>query len=123
MPQCDEAGEAGETGGGLRWDGRVSAGNLLTAVSIVVLVTVWGVRLEGRLNTEMAMRQDLAQEVTQSVQAVENQLAANDAHQQETDTDLKGWLSRIDQRLQRLVSVALRSKDVGAGNPMGGPSP
>lgn len=123
MPQCDEAGEAGEPGSGLRWDGRVSAGNLLTAISIVVLVTVWGVRLEGRLNTEMAMRQDLAEKVTGSVQAVENQLAANDAHQRETDTDLKGWLSSIDQRLQRLVSVALRSGDVGAAHSMGGPSP
>lgn len=120
MPQCDEAGEPGS---GLRWDGRVSAGNLLTAISIVVLVTVWGVRLEGRLNTEMAMRQDLAEKVTGSVQAVENQLAANDAHQRETDTDLKGWLSSIDQRLQRLVSVALRSGDVGAAHSMGGPSP
>lgn len=33
----------------LRWDGTVTAGNLLTAVAMLVALLVWGVRLEGQV--------------------------------------------------------------------------
>ena len=33
----------------LRWDGTVTAGNLLTAVAMLVALLVWGVRLESQV--------------------------------------------------------------------------
>jgi septal ring factor EnvC (AmiA/AmiB activator) len=35
----------------LRWDGTVTAGNLLTAVAMCAALLVWGIRLEGRVDS------------------------------------------------------------------------
>ncbi len=43
----------------LRWDGTVTAGNVLIAVPMVVGLLIWGVRLESRVNHESDLRQRL----------------------------------------------------------------
>ena len=35
----------------LRWDGTITAGNVLTAIVLAVSVTVWNIRLEGRVDS------------------------------------------------------------------------
>lgn len=40
----------------LRWDGVVTAGNLITAIGMVAAMLVWGVRLESRVDHEMELR-------------------------------------------------------------------
>lgn len=34
----------------IHWDGTVTAGNLLTAITMVLALVVWGLRLEGRVD-------------------------------------------------------------------------
>jgi hypothetical protein len=34
----------------IRWDGTITAGNLLTAVAMCAALVIWGVRLEGRVD-------------------------------------------------------------------------
>ena len=40
----------------LRWDGTVTAGNVLIALPMVVGLLIWGVRLESRVNHESDLR-------------------------------------------------------------------
>ena len=51
----------------LSWDGRITAGSLLSAIMLVGMITVWGVRIEGRLETETAVRSDLSASVQQQL--------------------------------------------------------
>jgi hypothetical protein len=34
----------------LRWDGTISAGNVLTAIALFAGMLIWGIRLEGRVD-------------------------------------------------------------------------
>lgn len=48
---------------GLFWDGRVTAGNVLTALPLVVFIVVWGVRLESRVDWQDERHKNLADQV------------------------------------------------------------
>ena len=50
-PPEDKTDRAGIHFGGIRFDGTITAGNVLTAVMMAIIVAVWGIRLEGRVNT------------------------------------------------------------------------
>ncbi len=39
----------------LHWDGTITAGNLLTAVAMLVAMLVWGLRLEGRVDLQQTV--------------------------------------------------------------------
>lgn len=83
----------------LHWDGSITAGNLITAISMLILVVVWGIRLEGRVNMETLARRNLAQSVSTAVLNLEEQIKAADDSRHQAETDIKRWLERIDARL------------------------
>lgn len=43
----------------LRWDGTVTAGNVLIALPMIVGLIIWGTRLESRVNHESDLRSRL----------------------------------------------------------------
>jgi cell shape-determining protein MreC len=47
----------------LRWDGTVTAGNVLIALPMVVGLVIWGARLESRVNHESDLRSRLEAQV------------------------------------------------------------
>ncbi len=87
----------------LHWDGSITAGNLITAVSMLVLVVVWGIRLEGRVNMEALARRNLAHSVASAVLNLEEQIKAADESRHQAETDIKSWLERIDGRLGEIM--------------------
>ncbi|MBW4089879.1 MAG: hypothetical protein HIU82_02050 [Proteobacteria bacterium] len=81
----------------LRWDGVVTAGHLLTAMSVIVMGLVWGLRLEGRVNQETAVRRARDSALEQQIQGVSNENSANMAV-------ISGQLSRISIRLDQAIA-------------------
>lgn len=47
----------------LRWDGVVTAGNVVTAIGMVLAIAIWGVRLESRVDHEAQLRGRLEAQV------------------------------------------------------------
>lgn len=71
----------------LRWDGTVTAGNLLTAAAMLIALLVWGVRLEGQVDRE-----------SDRIKALETY-----RDRDETETrQIRDLLSRLDATLQPL---------------------
>ena len=47
----------------LQFDGTITAGNILTAAAMLTGLLVWGLRLEGRIDTEIVARSRLEVEI------------------------------------------------------------
>ena len=101
-------------GPGFRWDGTITAGNLLTAISMTILIVVWGVRLEGRVNLEDHLRQaleasmaislqDLKASQQSEIRHLEQRIALEAQHGRRNAADIKAWLQRIDDRLNSVI--------------------
>lgn len=73
----------------IRFDGTITAGNILTAVGMLLALVVWGLRLEGRVDL-----QERAQ--TQLERVVER----NDGEIKQALRDMSG---KIDRMLERLT--------------------
>jgi hypothetical protein len=78
----------------LRWDGTVTAGDLLTAVSLVVALLVWELRLEGRvtLQEERQARHEAQ---------VAARFSAEGERERESFREVKESLRRIEDYLLR----------------------
>ena len=57
------AGEHPPSRMNLRWDGVITAGNLITAVGMVAAILIWGIRLESRVDHEVQLRTRLEAQV------------------------------------------------------------
>lgn len=78
----------------LKWDGTVTAGNVLTAIVLITAVLAWGVRLEGRV--------DRAEERQQRAETMQAAMRAEDmARETAGFTDLRASLRRIEDILLR----------------------
>jgi hypothetical protein len=80
----------------VHFDGTITAGNLLTAVAMVIALLAWGFRLEGRVEAERVERVRMEAEITRRLEA--------DA-QRERDgfAELRAGLRRIEDILLRSV--------------------
>lgn len=77
----------------LRWDGSVTAGNVLTAAAMIVGLIVWGIRLESRV--------DRANERMQIFEATTTAQRQQDrADNLEQLREVKASLTRIEQFLR-----------------------
>ncbi len=88
----------------LHWDGTVTAGNLLTAASMIVLLMVWGLRLESRVDMieERAGRSErLADTGTAQIAGMRDTLSrlqADQASMLRALTRIEGILDRAQQQ-------------------------
>lgn len=85
----------------LRWDGVVTAGNALTIISLMVMVLVWSLRLEGRVDGAVKDVGTLQKRVEMS----EDRSIRNDAA-------IQSSLQRLDDKITRLLLDTQR----GAGS-------
>lgn len=83
----------------LRWDGTITAGNALTFASMVLMLVVWGVRLEGRVDRsdERQARYEL---VSQQIRTEDREAAAVER------ADVRASLRRIEDYLLRITPSA-----------------
>ncbi len=106
---------------GFRWDGTVSAGNVLTTLSMAVALIVWGVRLEARVDAEAVLRQrfetttmqairDLKADQGTAVAEIESRLNEEAATRRSDDAEVKASLRNIDDRLTAVL-LALTAPD------------
>jgi hypothetical protein len=76
----------------LRFDGTITAGNLLTVLGMVAALLVWGLRLESRVDQQELMRQQL-----------EKRLDGNEAAQSMASSDIKAQIRDVAAKLDRLI--------------------
>lgn len=76
----------------LRFDGTITAGNLLTVAGMVAALLVWGLRLESRVDQQELMRQQL-----------EKRLDGNEAGQAAASSDIKAQIRDVAAKLDRLI--------------------
>lgn len=100
----------------MQWDGRISAGNLLTVAAIVVSITLAWARLEAAVSTEHEVRQQEVQQVVASISQLSNALQGEESsHQIE--------MSQFNQRLTGVEEwLAAVSQAVGAPHPVQPPA-
>jgi acyl dehydratase len=98
----------------LRFDGTVTAGNLLTASAFAVALAVWGIRLEGkvdhgddlraRLELAVAQRSQEQKESTdRSIAIVRDVIAENASRTRDSDNEMKSALRRIEAKFDALI--------------------
>ncbi|HEV7455174.1 MAG TPA: hypothetical protein VGN96_00240 [Roseococcus sp.] len=81
----------------LHWDGTVTAGNVLTAATMVLALVVWGLRLEGRV--------DRTEERQRAFEALSTQSRIEDrASNAQTVADIRAGIRRIEDILLRGTS-------------------
>lgn len=116
---------------GFRWDGTVSAGNVLTTLSMAVALIVWGVRLEARVDEEAVLRQhfetttmqairDLKADEAGAMAEIESRLNDEAATRRSDDAEVKASLRNIDDRL---TAVLLALTTPAGHNPPNGGRP
>ena len=76
----------------LRFDGTITAGNLITTIVVVGGLLVWGLRLEGRVDTETQMRQEQHTDILY-------RLESGQVREQGNSDDIKRELSAISTKL------------------------
>ena len=76
----------------LHFDGTVTAGNLLTAIGILATMLVWGLRLEGRVDTEVVERRRMEAEL-------DRRLIADAQRERDGFSELRAGLRRIEDIL------------------------
>lgn len=80
----------------LHFDGTITAGNVLTAVTMLIALLAWGFRMEGRIDTERIERQRFESEVSR-------QIVAGDNRERDSFTEVKAGLRRIEDILINIV--------------------
>lgn len=112
--QAGGAGVDDPTVPGFRWDGTVSAGNVLTTLSMAVALIVWGARLEARVDAEAVLRQHFETTTTQAIRdlkadqstamaEIESRLNDEAATRRSDDAEVKASLRNIDDRLTAVL--------------------
>ena len=87
----------------LQFDGTITAGNVLTAVAMLVALLAWGLRLEGRVETERMERTRMEAEIAR-------RLEADAIRERDGFAELRAGLRRIED-------ILLRSVQAGSGTP------
>lgn len=82
--------------GRIHWDGTITAGNVLTAVAMMVALLAWGFRLEGRVEIERAERVRMEAELKQ-------RLEADSTRERDGFAEVRAGLRRIEDILLRAV--------------------
>lgn len=77
------------------WDGRITAGNVLTIVSLVAAITAWGARVESGLSAEVAAR-------TAEMAGIQNEISDTRAMMAATDADAAQMRQQIAAQLSAL---------------------
>lgn len=104
----DETQEQAQARRVLKWDGTVTAGNLLTAFAMLLALTAWGFRLEGRVEDGKARiaRLEIARERDdRDTSTLREVLARLDANQQAMLESLR--------RQERALEAATRLRPGG----------
>lgn len=76
----------------LRFDGTITAGNLLTIGGLLATLLVWGLRLEGRVDQQDLMRVQL-----------EKRIDSNEAGQAAAAGEIKAQIRDVSVKLDRLI--------------------
>lgn len=79
----------------IRFDGTITAGNILTAGGMILALVVWGVRLEGRVDQQDQARVALEQRVSESTAQTRN-----------IEHEIKQALRDLSNKLDRLIERA-----------------
>jgi hypothetical protein len=83
----------------LRFTPEISAGNLLIAVALFGSVLTWGLRLEGRVDGEVRLRDEQHADL-------DRRLSASETQHRDDLRDIKDFLARIDGKLDGKVDKA-----------------
>jgi hypothetical protein len=81
----------------IHWDGTITAGNVITAVSMLIALVVWGTRLEGRVEMERVERIRMEAELRA-------RLDADSTRARDGFAELRAGLRRIEDILLRAVN-------------------
>lgn len=77
------------------WDGRITAGNVLTIVSLIGAITAWGARVESGLSAETASRTAEIAGIQQEIADTRAMMAANEADAAQMRQQIAAQLSAL----------------------------
>lgn len=80
----------------LHWDGTITAGNVLTAAAMAAALLTWGLRLEGRVETERVERMRMEAEL-------KHRLDQDSTRERDGFAEVRAGLRRIEDILLRSV--------------------
>ena len=86
---------------GLKWDGTIRANTVVATLPWLILGLIWAVRLEGRLNTEVASRRARDASLTGQIAAVHA----------EDDARMRGIRDLLLEQTQTLDRISTRLDD------------
>jgi len=84
----------------IRFDGTITAGNILTAGGMILALVVWGVRLEGRVDVR-----------EQAHAALEQRIADSSAQSRGIEQEIKQSLRDLSIKLDRLIERAPSNRE------------
>jgi hypothetical protein len=76
----------------LRWDGVVTAGNILSIVAFLGTLIIWSLRLEGRVDAAVKDMDNLQKRVEQG-----------EVRHDRSDANIASSLQRLDDKITRLL--------------------
>jgi len=85
----------------LHWDGTVSAGNVLTLVGMLVVLLVWGVRQEARIDQNEYRIGQVEEQVEQSLEQFTAALNA-------VETRIGRQIDGLSSQVERIENILLR---------------
>lgn len=90
----------------LHWDGTVSAGNVLTLVGMLVVLLVWGVRQEARIDHNEYRISEVEEQVEQSLAGFTRALG-------DVETRIGRRIDEVASQVDRIADVLLRPSQGG----------
>lgn len=86
----------------LRWDGTVSMGHIIMALSASFTAVIFTIRLQGSIDQEIALRRARDVDIAQSITSVQNQQASD---MNIISTQLSRISTRLDSAISRLPPI------------------
>lgn len=84
----------------IRFDGTITAGNLLTVFAMGIALLAWGFRLEGRVDVQERVSNEF-----------EKRLDKESTQRQSIETDIKQAIRDVSAKLDRLIERTAPSRE------------
>ncbi|MEM7445053.1 MAG: hypothetical protein AAF414_17160 [Pseudomonadota bacterium] len=85
----------------LHWDGTITAGNLITGASMMIVLIVWGIRQEARIDQNAYRIGEVEEQVEQSMDTITHAVEMVEAR-------LVRQIEGLSESIDRIENILLR---------------
>lgn len=103
MSDAPRASEAVHMPGGWRFDKSLNLGHLLTVLSILIPVFIWGTTVESRISVVERMQIEQASQQERGMADIKDRMDRDSRTTEASFRDIKDWLKAIREDIARKV--------------------